>query len=515
MFFRYCFIVFLFISVAIETLAQVSSPDNLLDINNEQIIGTKTSITYQGGMPAVLIEPLDRIENKIIPQNNTSHQELKIKTPFGHDRTAAFIDHTTDFAFLIQILDSEKIRIEEKIQLVNTKSNVFFQRVLSKTLPSTNNNVLKTKIELLNVSIDGKMLPFNIRDIGNALILTSNNPLSEGVHNITISYLVSGAIHKNRGVADISINLTGKVWPLLTERFTAIILFPNKTEVYHKELLFGSNQISIPESFLVQIDEKGNSIYQTTHLLPAFSEVTLHTIVDAQDIPSAHQNWLQKISTNLMLILVCLFTMILYTFATIASLIYKKRKHPLQDMLSINPILWKTVIHPSFTQKQMNDLSCWRIDNNNRLFGFSLVKYSFKKNRLSILTWGIIRLISFIRFNYEYLIGFITLIILTLGYMIYHDVTIHTTDIIILCSISIILSYIIHRFGVQKDLRNLKDIIKDLLLQKPQGTHLTSKIVTRYYPYAVCLGFEPDWSSHLLRNNPTLIRLTFLKKEKE
>jgi membrane protein DedA with SNARE-associated domain len=122
---------------------------------------------------------------------------------------------------------------------------------------------------------------------------------------------------------------------------------------------------------------------------------------------------------------------------------------------------------------------------------------------------------TFVRFNYEYLIGFITLILLTIGYMTYHNIAIHPTDILILCSTSIVLTYIINYIGVRKDLRRLKDKVKDILLQKPEGTHLTSKMIARYYPYAICLGFALEWCYHLKQNNPAYSRLTFLVKEKK
>jgi hypothetical protein len=512
MLFRFCLITISCLLLSVRGWSQTLSPDNLLDINNEQIVGTETSVVYRGGVPAVLIEPVSKPnpETKPIPYNKPN--SFNIKTPFGHQRTADFIDHVTDFVFLIQILDDKTIQIEEKIQFINTKSGAFFQRVLPKTISDTT-----PSIELLNITTNGTPNDITTRDIGTALILTGKKSLPVGVHNVTISYLVHGAIQKNQGVADISIDLTGIAWPLLIERFNVAVLFPNKTKVYQKELLFGSNTVKIPDAFSVEIDEKGNGIFQTKQILPAFTDVRLHMMVDADAIPERKIPYLQKISKKLLLVLICLSIMILYTGATILSLVYKKRKHPLQDMIRINPILWQWTINKQISLEQSNNLVYWQQQSNSRLrflYTMSLQKTVKQRIKNTILSY-LLYIIAFIRFNYEYIIGFILLIGLTIGYAQHHSILLNWIDIVVLGSSGFMLSLFIHHFGVQKDLRRLKDTVKKIFLETSQGINLTTKMITIYYPYVVCLGFIQEWYCRLQHNNPACNRLSFFNKEKK
>ena len=514
--FRHGIVAFLFMLTGLGAIAQTISPETLLDINNKQIVGTETSVTYRGGIPAVLIEPTetptaDTEEVTPIPPP----PPIPIHTPFGHERTAAFTDHTPDFVFLIQILDGDTIRVEEKIQLVNTQPTAFFQRVLPQTLSTNGNTVRNTKIELLNVTADNRPMSINVRDVGTALILTGNKPLSVGIHNVTISYLVHGAIYQNRSVADITLGLTGPAWPLLTERFSVVVLFPRKTEAYQKELLFGSNQVQIPEHFSVQVDENGNSVYQTTHILPAFSDVRLHMIVDAAAIPPVQIPWLQRISSTLIATLICLGIMLLYTMASIATLIYKKHQKPLQDMVRLNPILWQAAMGKIMTRGQADDLIRWQKQSGGKVWGISQTAKFLQHKGTRVLISAALRLMAFIRFNYEYIIGFTVLIGLTIEYAAYQGISFGTRPTLLLCGIAVVLAILIHRFGVRRDLRNLKNNIQTLLLQTPQGLNLATKTVATYYPYTVCLGFSQEWCRRLRQNNPAYDRLSFLTKEEK
>ncbi len=511
MFRRYLWVCAVIIGTVLGARAQQAVPEQLLNLNNPAVVNQKTTVTY-GGTPAVLIES-DKQTPTPPKAQAPKPADLSIQTPFGHDKTASFLDQATDFVSFIQVMDRDTVRVEERIQIVNTKPGAFFQRVLPQRLTAPDGQERQTSTHLLSVLINGEKASVDIQDIGTALILTGNEPLSPGLQNITLTYLVKGAIYQNQAVSDILLGLTGPAWPLMTERFTAVVFFPNQTESYQKELLFGSNNARIPNHFIATTDAYGNTVYQTTHPLPTWADVRLHMIVDSKAVPVPGGDFWVYMTSNTIAFLLCIGIVFLYTGASILSLIYEKPKKPMKELTRIHPLLWRVALGGKVTRLETETLLT--VTGNQKAALTRLVHRGLFCRETQWLTNSLLRLFTFIRFNYEYMIGNALLIYLTVVMAKYKGVLLTSYQLCYLVLAAVVSVLVINRRGVRAQVTRFKKQIQDIFLTTAQGVNHSPKTMATYYPYAVCFGFAPEWRERLINHNPNYRELSFLKEEKQ
>lgn len=500
-------------------LAQVMTPNVLFNPNNPKIVGKTTNITYQG-TPAVLIEPSQK---KIPPTHNPAESipppqltpkniNIPIRTPFGHDRTAAFVDHSTDFSFLIQILDNKKIQIEEQIQFVSTKEGRIFSRTFPKKITHPDGDTVSRETKITKALINNVPISLTQNETAELLTVTYEKPLPIGIHRFILSYVVETKTKQNQSISDILIDLTGTEWPLAIERFSALVLFPQKTTIYQKELLFGINNVSIPDNVLVQVDDTGSILYQLTRPLPAFADVRLHILTDSKSLPQAKLSF-KDLSSAYVICVIFSIVLLLYTFASIFVCKHKKWQKPLTKAKSISPFLWKIgagyslpeqdIIEIKHILNQLNKKS-WFIKCAEKAFQHVLSKHIFL-----ILLKGA----AFIRFNIEYIIGILLLIWATKWIAEYQDISLSNHLIAYFGLIGFLSVSLIHYFGTRIELNRFKTVLQETLLNTPLGLNLSVKAIPTYYILSLCLGFGHEWRDRLIQNNPNYIQLTFLRKE--
>lgn len=261
----------------------------LFSSNNKNILYSDQAKDYTGS-PLVFIEGIsdkpqpknwrDELKIKLfgsmeIPQKETAkplppleqnniQNSIKINPFFGKEKEVAFVPHTSDWNFIIQILNDEDILIQEDIQFIKTAD---IQAPI-RDWPKQNLTLLKTRI-------NGQEIPLKITENQDTLQLIFPE-LETGVYKIHLNYLIQKAGIFGKKKASINLPLTGMGWNLPTDVLNGVILFPTKIKEAKAEFLLGKNHQNIKEAFETQQDNWGALFFKTTHLMPAHSIIRIN-----------------------------------------------------------------------------------------------------------------------------------------------------------------------------------------------------------------------------------------------
>ena len=490
----YCILICL---LAFKVGAQ-TEPAGLFDMTDESIFGESTEQVFTG-KPVVLIEkqvqPQKQVNKaELLPPPNFKGTPLNIpiKTLWGHDRTAAFVDHTTDFLVMIQVLDDQTVRVTEQIQFITTKDGEKFKRFFPDRITFNNEETL-IKPEFLSLKRDNSFVGFEEKKTDKGIEITLDTPLSKGVHRMTLVYQLSNPFKSNRSLAEIILPITGPNWGQQIERFVVLVIMPQKTRLYEKEFLFGTNNQKIPENTKISEDEKGTLTLQNTHLLPAFADIRLHLMMDAKDLPGAPK----AENSNLMIIL--LFTLVLtgYTLLSILEARLKKWKKPLAISKKINPLLWAHEIGEDFNDYQN-----------------ALIQKTEPPIRFANQGDIILKILTFLRFNCEYILGSVLLILASKYIVRYYGMNLTGGIYLLFLILSAGAVFVIDYYGTRAKMKHLKEALKNALINEPQGLNLAKREIPTYYQRALTLGFHEIWKKRLIANNPSYKDLTCFEKEK-
>ena len=207
--------------------------------------------------------PEAEIQRPLPPLEETNTQNsIKIRPLFGDEKEVAFVPHTSDWSFIIQVLNDEEIVVQEEIQFIKTTD---VQMPVRKWA--------KQDLQMLDVQINGKSIPLQMKKDS----LQLNFPeLETGVHKIRLTYLIKKAGLFSKKEANISIALIDLGWNLAVNSLNGIVLFPVKIQKAETKFLLGKNHQEIKEAFEVQQDESGAVFFRATHLIPANSALQLN-----------------------------------------------------------------------------------------------------------------------------------------------------------------------------------------------------------------------------------------------
>lgn len=248
-----------------------------------------------------------------------------IKTPFGKQTEAAFVPHTTDFNSIVQIHDNKDISLNQTIQFVNTSASGSFSR----TFDVTNGQ----NYTLLSATRNG--IPVQMTQTKTQKTWTVSDPqkLPSGIYTYVVSYVIKNALTVQDNTLTVSLSLTGPDWPLPVERFSAVILFPQKTNPIKQNLSFGSNNVVIPSGFVSNIDNNGNISYILTRPLPAYADVKINTVLNDNVLNPISFTDKMLSHLNHTLFILCLIVLVGYTLITRLYLkIQKTLAYPLMDL---------------------------------------------------------------------------------------------------------------------------------------------------------------------------------------
>ena len=395
--------------------------------------------------------------------------------------------HTSDFNIIVQVLDDTSIQITEQIQFITTKPDTIFERKLNTVWRHSNGRTMKADIRPLAVYRNGRPVRSEHRADETSLTLSLPDKLPTGLHRFTVQYLVTGGILKTPALTEVFLPLTGMHWPLMTERFSVVVLLPKKTPFFVKELLFGSNNQSVPDTVIDQTDPTGALVYQLTRALPAFTDVRLHLTLDKDALPAGDTN--RSVWENMSVVGIYGLILIFYVFLSVISARRRVWDKPLVQSRRLNPLLWLSQISRDLTPRDIE-----KLDHRLQVAGQTI--------RGIHLGPRMLKLISFIRFNGEYITG----IIIMLGCLLFlscrHGIRPEAWMTGLVLIESGIALYAIDRFGTKAALENLKHVLQQTLTQTPQGLSLPRRDIPLYLKFAICLGFATMWRDKLIENNP-------------
>ncbi len=232
------------------------------------------------------------------PDDSTRERGIITTNFFGHTKEIKYVNHTSDWNFIIQPMDNDSVSIQESIQFVITEDMPLLR---SWPLFSQQN------ISFMSIQIDGKYISLNKENTQ-----LNFESLKPGLHKILLNYVLYYKHDKN-----FILPLISNSWPLVIDNFSGIIL-NGKTGVKNPQFLLGNNNLEIPQNFDFNTDEQGNIFFKNNHILPAFTQIQL----------SGEQNDLAPYQNNIPFsmtkeILFCIsFTIILIYFILSALEIY-------------------------------------------------------------------------------------------------------------------------------------------------------------------------------------------------
>lgn len=539
------FAIFLLLGVltTASALCQTFNEGNLLNIQNRERPQTMETVRYKG-IPLVKIEPtigaaskpefkewmdeeryrlfgsthitdksLNK-ENKSIPVRTNLQDirsavipEYNITTPFGKKTTAAFIDHTTDFVSIIQLIDKNTILVEEQIQFITTKP-LLWQRILPKNVL----NIPQSKpltIELISVEKNNKSISFNTEETEENLIINDTTQIEPGVYTFSLKYLVKNAILPYDGATRLAISLTGTQWPFPIDRFNLITLRPEKTTIFAKELLFGSNNMPILHSFDTQTDIDSNTFYTLTRPLPAFADVKVVEMFDGSNL--LNPPFEEQLST-LLPFLTPVLSFLIAAFYLLISTFYLKKKKPDKDLLkTINNLPFFTLF---FIQKRnldipfLKDIKSFQEYRKKRTILISLSIWLMHYKGTRFLLKQLLAVYSFLLLSFKYLITESLLIGLTFLLANTEKIEVNLEAWVILGMGIFILHILFFKFSLLPALQKETDLFKKRLLTPHAGFGLTEQgvlaLYLRYYQTVISLDIHPKWASIIKESYPTL-----------
>lgn len=253
--------------------------------------------------------PKGEIQKPLPPlQAKDLQQGIKINPLFGAEKEVLFVPHTTDWSFIIQVLNDEEIVIQEEIQFIKTAD-----------IPSPIRSWPKQDLHLLDVKVNGLDIPLSITETGNVLSL--NIPeLEAGVRKIHLAYLIKNAGVFSEKSAQLKLPLTDMGWNLPTDSFNGVILFPNPVQKAVATFLLGKNRQEINGAFDVAQDAMGALFFRATHLMPAHSALQINLNLEYDSFIKISLWDKMMSSTSFVIFIVALMVIFLYLILNIIEI---------------------------------------------------------------------------------------------------------------------------------------------------------------------------------------------------
>lgn len=432
--------------------------------------------------------------------------DVAIQTPFGKKTAAAFIPQTTDFNTIVKILGTGDIVVEEYIQLMNTSKQTLFTRVWPK--------ITGANLTLIDVQKDGKPAQLSFSSKDTLWKAQETEPLSEGIHNFKITYLLKDALIQKDKSTHLKLSITGPDWSLPIERFSVVVLFPQKAALTRQDISFGSNELMIPEAVKIQVDSKGNILYTLTRPLPALADVRLNIEFDSTLLtkPALIDRAFENMNHTLFWL--CSLALLLYTGITLFYLKHKKTGAVLKELSGYTlPALHFIATCKTDTAflKQVATFYTWQKKKHRALS--LLIKI---KNRFPKIGYGILKSWIWINILRKY--------ILTMGLMI-ALVTIQAANVNMALSgsaigflalLTVCLLIVIYVKGEKPYIARELWAVERLISNKNIGFGLSSTslqaLFVQFYLYSLAMEQEKSWINALKPYKIDLTSFTFIKR---
>ena len=403
----------------------------------------------------------------------------KIVTPIGgQTRSVSWVTYTPDFNFIVHVLSNGDVLVEEYIQLMLTEPERM--PVFKRTLPAG--------VEILKSVHNGKPVFLTQTDSKNGSVFEDSETLSTGVHNFHILYRLPDFLTKQGKKSAFTLSLTGIDWPFSVESVNALFLFPTKIEGIESQVLFGSNNVSIPDAVSLRTDTAGNVFFTLKQPLPAFADVKLKASFDGasfQQIQKEGYSFLTAFSSvETVWFLSGCFVFLLIIYLWLSVKLYKK------ELVAIPSALYLSCLaHTKWSEVFFKNLHAYIQHTHKRAF---FIRFLFVlSKRIKKLSW--LKGIYFFIKNLIYLAKYIIMLFIFTGifWEILHffSLKLGLSQMIFLGVSELLIVWGFYRFLVAPLLMKAYLSCRRVVLTEVSLTGLSEKEITslfvQQFPYAV------------------------------
>ena len=445
------------------------------------------------------------------PQPIQTIEEISYQTPTGIQTSAVNVPHTTDFITFIQVINENTLSVEEVIQTMNPKSSLF-----SRILPAPTGQSFSTdSFKLVQAKMNNKPFDVQVTVEPTQIKIEHEGYISAGVQSFYLKYIIQSGVSIQNGHGVLDYQITGFYWPLPIHRFAAFVSFPSKTTLFDKNILFGSNEIIIRDSFTEQTDSNGNTIFRLNNPLPAFAPVKLYETFKSPYFKGviSNENFDQFFNKHVgWFVVLLIIGAILFYFGL--SIILFKLKKPEQDVIkfiqSFKPTTLAYLRYGRLTERYLSQYNRFN-KNHSKLYHFSKTKIWQYGGKYLIQT-GL-----YLGLSGKY---WITVFLMVVG-MIYltNEQKIHLTLLqkSVIFLISGILTIVFYHFwGKTNLLKEVRRYRQKVIQEKTFcgfNEQSAMNLFTRHYPRLLAIGAAQEWIETAEKVCPQIKELPFIKSE--
>ncbi len=448
-------------------------------------------------------------------------EEIKYKTPLGKEETVMYVPHTTDFITLIKIVNEEMLVVEEIIQYIQPE-NKPFSRVLS---ANPSQPFQPDSFTLAHAEKDGKPFDLKVDITSDKIRMTNETVLPAGVHTFYFKYIIQSGIQIENGQGTLNYNITGYDWPLPVNRFMTIVSFPSKTTIFDKDILFGSNNIAINNSFKSNQDSNGNTTFQLNNPLPAYGAVKLYMSFKSTIFTDSPFEVFFNKNIGWFVVLLTISTIFMYLIISAIYLRFKKPEaNTVKFIQSFSPEALAYLVQGKLSIEFINAVNRYvkwakreKHKKTNKPYHFKGTKL-FRLSRLRLWKYGIkqtVCLLLYFRLSFKY---WFTAVLMIAGIIYSADrQNIHLTFIEYF--VTFILSggmiYVFFRKRGQKDLLKEVNLYRNKMTESYDFFGLSeqavSNVFTRHYLRLLAIKSVEEWIQKVKAAYPEICELPFLE----
>ena len=423
--------------------------------------------------------------------------ELVFLNPLHQETRSAFIPHISNFMAIIQILNRDQLIVNENVTLINTKENNSWTRHIALQPLSS--------AKFVSFMQNGQVQSVTTEEQIGDVTFTSAIPLDIGVNHIVFKYTVQKPFIGN----EFNFNLIGSDSPWPIEQFKTLVLFPAAMQLTGTKLLFGNNQMDIPDIYSQKTDSRSNTNFTINRVVPPRAKIQLHMQFDVNTLPKPDQ-----LNTHLWILWGTGILLILYWILfgwwerrTIRKGRLPKIKYP-HSLLSLAQQL-STIMTPQKWQQLIR----FGEKNNWPLQKLNAEKDAFEKTpRKAVIEAA---LSNFIMLIFEPFVGTTLLVIGAALTLYYVQESYPLRGLLILVIFAVLGLYLLYALSLKQTRRLYWQRKLAQLSNKTILTGLTSMQVRQIYPLFILTQKNEEWRKNLIKTNPKIAQETHLYKEEK
>ena len=199
---------------------------------------------------------------------------VNVTLPTGRNILAPAKEHIPYILASFNILPSGLIQVREDITVVanGQKLKHGLIKVLPKFSKSRAGVEKKLDIQLMNVSVNGKQVPYVLEEIGNNIYIKPQQEysLQPGVYNYTFNYLVDRKLWYYDDFTEFYWDVAGSYLNLVVTSANAIVSIPDGKNFLSQNVIIGyPKRLSFNRAVVAALDTNALGFASTTPLLPA------------------------------------------------------------------------------------------------------------------------------------------------------------------------------------------------------------------------------------------------------